>query len=267
MLIYIRCSVFVKFLVFTATNSFSATVIIIIIYPTGDNQITELPRSLTLMSSLTCLSLTKNKLHRLHPDVFYGKISSTLKTLDMSHNQIDFLPASICLLTRLETLDVRNNKLQRLPITLRRLTDLKNLIVSHNQLPSLPSSVMEMRLTKLSFMGNPTLESLIPPHTNQPYDLVELSARTLLSKYSCALNKIKCLPKTLQARLRQYALCDFCRKPTVNSRVVSATPSHITDIRAREVERDPQQDNIAAFAVCCSYRCFSFIKWRSEYLA
>ena len=71
---------------------------------------------------------------------------SGLKSLDLSENSIDELPAEIGNLLDIEQLSVRQNKLRRLPL-LERCCKLKDLDVSFNQLESLDAGFFESLLS------------------------------------------------------------------------------------------------------------------------
>ena len=82
---------------------------------------------------LTCLP------HRLTsvPDSLFTTVL-WLDTLDLSHNALKSLPASIGQLWKLRFLHLQHNKLESLPSQLVRCSYLQLLHASHNQLQELP---------------------------------------------------------------------------------------------------------------------------------
>ena len=78
-----------------------------------------------------------------------------LNHLDISHNQLYYLPGNFGLLLQLETLLLRYNKIKVLPDSLFRLVKLKKLDLSHNQLRTLQDDVIHLKkLEKLDVSYN-----------------------------------------------------------------------------------------------------------------
>jgi Leucine-rich repeat (LRR) protein len=81
------------------------------------------------------------------------------KLLNISHNLLSELPASLLNMSSLEHLDVSYNKLTRLPTHLSKCVSLRVLDVSYNQLESFPSDLALQchNLQALLLDGNPAI--------------------------------------------------------------------------------------------------------------
>ncbi|KAJ9533755.1 hypothetical protein QJQ45_026788 [Haematococcus lacustris] len=99
----------------------------------------ELPASLGMLTSLQRLVLSSNALSSF-PGGIVAALTS-LKILNLDHNQLQVLPAELCQLARLEKLYASHNNLQELPSMLDQLPKLQVLVVSHNQLTQLPEGL------------------------------------------------------------------------------------------------------------------------------
>ncbi|XP_067005487.2 leucine-rich repeat protein lrrA isoform X2 [Anabrus simplex] len=69
-----------------------------------------------------------------------GSFSKKLLTMDISHNNIYWLPPTICYLTTLVSLQISHNQLAYLPAEFGLLTSLEQLILDGNKLQALPES-------------------------------------------------------------------------------------------------------------------------------
>ncbi|TMW55184.1 hypothetical protein Poli38472_013946 [Pythium oligandrum] len=80
-----------------------------------------------------------------------------LREMDLSGNQLRFLPVSTFALTQLTTLNVAQNHLDVLSPEIAALTNLETLDVSHNRLQELPVDVLSAlpKLSQLTVTGNP----------------------------------------------------------------------------------------------------------------
>lgn len=78
-----------------------------------------------------------------------------LRHLDLSFNQLEYLPNSFGLLFHLQTLLVQHNRLQSLPETFIRLVKLERVDLSHNALRELPDAIGDMEnLQRLNLAHN-----------------------------------------------------------------------------------------------------------------
>ncbi|WP_445291792.1 COR domain-containing protein [Calothrix sp. NIES-2098] len=123
-----------------------------------DNKLTMLPAEIGQLSNLTQLELTENQLMILPAEI--GQLSN-LTQLNLSRNQLTMLPAEIGQLSNLTQLDLTENQLIELPKEITQLSKLKSIALSSNQLINLPSELGQLRLTRLTFGGNPLVS--LPP--------------------------------------------------------------------------------------------------------
>ncbi|KAL6051042.1 Lateral signaling target protein [Balamuthia mandrillaris] len=132
------------------------------------------------------LSLQKNKLSKLPPEVHYltklerlhlydNKITSLpkeigqlllLQRLELDKNQLTSLPQSIGLLLNLEVLSLDDNQLTELPTSIGSLISLKTLHLSNNRLNHLPSelgaltNLETLTLDNNQFAGFPAADAI-----------------------------------------------------------------------------------------------------------
>lgn len=106
-----------------------------------------------LVASLKVLDLSRNQLSFLPGDFVSG--AQQLRYLDLSQNQLFALPDSILKCTRLLILNVDNNDIEQLPTALGRLTGLRKLTASYNALTQLPESIGDCQvLEKIRVVNN-----------------------------------------------------------------------------------------------------------------
>lgn len=131
-----------------------------------NNQLKQLPVSLSTLENLRFLDLHNNMLEEL-PDNFgvgLGRLAelilfknalrsipptiSGLKhvvKLELQYNCLEQLPSELGELVTLQTLNVAHNKLVLLPNEISRLTSLTRLELSHNRLTDLPESMKALK--------------------------------------------------------------------------------------------------------------------------
>ncbi|XP_066147793.1 E3 ubiquitin-protein ligase LRSAM1-like isoform X2 [Euwallacea fornicatus] len=106
------------------------------------------------------LILNKNQLSSLSGGGDLKDLSG-LKVLNISHNQFEYLPSDIGLLTNLEEFYLDNNKLKSLPNSLCNLVNLKCLGLNNNKLKLLPDDIGNLSSLKmLNLEGNDMLKQL-----------------------------------------------------------------------------------------------------------
>ena len=98
----------------------------------SDNQLTKIPKSIGLLTTLRRLNLNENQLTKL-PDSF-GRLTN-LTELCLEKNQIVELPNTIGQLTNLELLIIENNKISKLPDYITKLVRLEIFDLFNNLLP------------------------------------------------------------------------------------------------------------------------------------
>lgn len=103
----------------------------------------EFPEDLQrLTSNLRTIDLSDNKIESL-PQMM-GAFSA-LKNLNLNHNKLSVLPAELCKLKKLETFHLNNNRLTRLPADFGQLSALKTLSLSGNQFRTVPVQLCSLR--------------------------------------------------------------------------------------------------------------------------
>ncbi|XP_071369313.1 leucine-rich repeat-containing protein 57 [Centroberyx affinis] len=104
------------------------------------------------------------------------RLTSNLRTVDLSGNKIEVLPAAIGNFLQMKSLTLNSNKLTVLPSELGKLKKLETLSLSGNRLQQLPASLGQLRaLRTLCLAGNQFRE--FPPGlgTLRHLDLLDLS--------------------------------------------------------------------------------------------
>ncbi|XP_053922970.1 leucine-rich repeat-containing protein 57 isoform X2 [Cuculus canorus] len=105
--------------------------------------LTEFPEDLQkLTSNLRTIDLSNNKIELLPPLI--GKFSF-LKSLVLNNNKLTALPEELCKLKKLETLHLNGNHLRQLPTAFGQLSALKTLSLSGNQLRTVPTQLCGLR--------------------------------------------------------------------------------------------------------------------------
>lgn len=124
-------------------------------------------------SHLTALYLGNNKIEYL-PEEFCFELR-LLKVLDLTINNLAYLPASIGQLTSLERLLLQQNRIQELPVELGHLLRLKEVGTEGNPISSPPQSILQGGITTiLSYlrdrmpMGPPPPERLFISYVDPP---------------------------------------------------------------------------------------------------
>ena len=129
------------------------------------------------------LKLSGNKIANFPEILCYssGNLANNLRTLDLSRNQLSFLPNSFVQLRLLVQLKLDCNELQVLPRNFGRLANLRFLSVSSNKLAVVPHSFVRLSLESLDLFGNPFQASGLVrrcAHLSLP-PLQELAARAI----------------------------------------------------------------------------------------
>ncbi|RCH80622.1 hypothetical protein CU098_003214, partial [Rhizopus stolonifer] len=127
----------------------------------GGNRLVQLPDSITDMSLLEELDVSYNQLRSLPHDLAI----QSLQFLNVSNNQLDFIPKSITQCQQLKSLNVSKNHLTTLPADLVSLSQLELLDISENLLCIMPAEILErMQSANLLITGNPLTR---PGHCDQ----------------------------------------------------------------------------------------------------
>lgn len=187
----------------------------------NNNCIPRIPKKLGEMH-LTELDLSQNNLGV--SDFFKdwswcdGPIRKTLQNLNLSSNNLQYLPYKIVKLDRLHTLTLNDNEIRHVPFAFRRLKHLRYLNLANNQLSALPDVFANISLNTLNVSGAQLFpvdlqrvrcERPIQLILRQPASLWQLAARLVIS------NKVpyseRTLPSDIIDLLEEAPFCS-CRK-------------------------------------------------------
>lgn len=151
----------------------------------SNNHIKKLPVTIGDLSSLNQLNLQNNQLESFSEALCLSTLQKTLQTLDLSHNQLRFLPPQFCQLRELTTLKVDDNQLVCLPFHIGRLSKLRFLSAAHNQLSVLPTDFKKLSLENLDLFGNPFIQPNSLDHSMKlkfPLTLQEIAYRAIANQ-------------------------------------------------------------------------------------
>lgn len=181
------------------------------------NLIESLPEEINKLPCLTDLNICQNQFGKCNSRQWSwmgGHLSHTLKMLNISSNNLKYIPNEIVKLYSLVILHVDSNELTSFPSGIGRLQNLKILTASNNLISSLPGSVKRWRLQELDLTNNDYYQSsqnykppIVIPKPPPICSLKEYAARKVLflripyTPYD--------LPRTLVDYLdnAQYCIC------------------------------------------------------------
>ncbi|GFY38907.1 leucine-rich repeat-containing protein 40 [Trichonephila inaurata madagascariensis] len=183
-----------------------------------DNCLSDLPSSMSELTCLTKLNISRNQFEVLPECVFSLK---SLKVFHAQHNKISSLSDDIGSLSFLEELDLSNNNLKKLPHCIGFLSRVNNLNLSNNDLTVLPVEIGDlMALKHLDFSKNKlkSLPSLIEMlhHLEQLYvqynnikELPPLANCKSLKEIHAGFNNIEALSTEFLETLPNIKLIDL----------------------------------------------------------
>jgi internalin A len=150
----------------------------------SQNQISEIPESLSQLTNLTELYLWGNQISEIPESL--SKLTN-LTELYLWQNQISGIPESLSKLTNLTELYLWQNQISEIPESLSQLTNLTELNLSQNQISEIPESLSQLtNLTELNLSQNQISE--IPE---------SLSQLTNLTGLNLSQNQISEIPESL----------------------------------------------------------------------
>lgn len=123
----------------------------------ANNQLKEIPCRMARLSTLSELVLHGNRIREFPTALCNGVITSSLRLLDLSQNEIKLLPVAFSNFKNLVHLKLDRNQLHMLPVNIGKLSSLRFLSVSHNQLTVLPHSLSKLKLESVDVSENPFL--------------------------------------------------------------------------------------------------------------
>ncbi|KAI8571069.1 hypothetical protein RHMOL_Rhmol01G0088700 [Rhododendron molle] len=146
----------------------------------------------------------------------------SLRTLDLSQNNLGTLPDGICNLACLKSLDLEENNVSNLPSGIGRLTSLERLDLTRNNLCTLPDAIGELSCLESLFVGNNKLSHL-------PTEIGDLdSLEWLLLEGN---NVFRALPESICKLVRLQYLnlndCNLSHLPSEIDRLISLETFHL----------------------------------------
>ena len=122
------------------------------------NNFQIVPAVISEFPNLSMVSFKSNKLHSIHPQ----SLSTQLKWLILTDNQITTLPSTIGKCTNLQKLMLSGNKIQSIPKEMSKCTKLELVRLSSNQLDKPPMDLLKLpNLAWIALSENPFLHSTI----------------------------------------------------------------------------------------------------------
>jgi len=191
-------------------------------------ELTEIPLKLNdLAPTLKILDVSRNHIRAI--DGSFAVAMRHLRSLDVNHNKLAYIPLEIKAMTRLERLIVSHNELTHLAITLGLISALKCLDISHNQLNGLSFSMvrqlfLKTRLENLDTSGNPFKESAYRSSIvqNKPFPTLQNLCLARIVSTDCLLYSChQFLPQTLYKAMQMNAdKCCVCSEYVVDKQMI-----------------------------------------------
>ncbi|CAL4197036.1 unnamed protein product [Meganyctiphanes norvegica] len=221
----------------------------------SDNLIKEIPLPLGQMPNLSELHLANNKLTFINHTFFEGTITRTLGFLDLSNNEIEYLPHTLGKLKSLYTLKLDNNKLKKLPISLGKLSALRNLSTSNNQLVELPATLINLHLDQIDIFSNPLNSPLGVVKNCMPSGVKTL--REIVSSY-CVKRGLRPsasdIPATLVEYLSSWMRCP-CGRICYESHILARFSLDLKTVTASLTINNVMGSSCPVLATICSSKC------------
>lgn len=103
------------------------------------NRLQKFPTSISDVRTLEKLDLSENKINSIEDDAFVGL--ENLEELDLSFNELTYLPSSVGKLTKLKKLNLSGNKIGSLPKEFENLISLESLGLDNNPIGRAPVEI------------------------------------------------------------------------------------------------------------------------------
>lgn len=118
------------------------------------NNLTNLCPNMDSLIHLWSVKLSNNAFQTVPSCLIGAEVSKRITLLDLSDNQIKYLPNRLRYMKELITLMLSRNEIEYLPANFGRLQKLKDLHLEHNKINVLPWSFRVLQLNQLNLMGN-----------------------------------------------------------------------------------------------------------------
>ncbi|CAH0550021.1 unnamed protein product [Brassicogethes aeneus] len=189
-----------------------------------------------------------------------GCLAMSLVTLNLSHNNLIFVPDQLVKLQNLNTLHLYDNNLTTLPSGIGNLWKLRVFSASNNRLVTLPGSIKNWRLQSLDVVNNnfePVVQNLPSSRISKPLPiqtLKECSARAVLQhKIPYPLGSI---PKTLTLLLDHAKYC-VCGKPCFTTYIKHPHMLLLNNIAETINSLSGVMSYVPIDCYFCSLKCFN----------
>ncbi|KAJ8934464.1 hypothetical protein NQ314_013339 [Rhamnusium bicolor] len=229
----------------------------------SNNCIEYIPEELSKLPNLKELNVSHNLLGKASLKQWSwmeGYLSKSLLLLDMSYNELTFVPNQICKLHKLTTLNLNNNSIKTLPAGIGNLRNLRIFSASNNSLVVLPGSIKKLKLQSIDISNN-NFEQCIPNGAaifSKPLPvsmLKEYAARKVLS--ARLLYPPGSLPLTLIDYLDNAKFC-VCGKACFELYLRSSHNLLLGNIAESVSSSAGDMMYVPIDCYFCSLRCFGF---------
>ncbi|XP_058060370.1 leucine-rich repeat protein 1 [Anopheles bellator] len=229
----------------------------------SNNCIQQLPRKFGQLR-LTDLDLSNNKLQDTADSwewLMEPNLQSTLQMLNISGNELSFLPINVIYARTLVTLVANNNLISKIPFALWKMTQLREISLVSNRITAIPETLRRMRLQKLDLSSNQLfeneatvqdlrMEELTATAHSQPSSLFELAARVAINRKIPYWLPGK-VPFTVLETLHRTPLCG-CGQPCFESKVYER--AKVVTLNCVHIILNANQQ-LFADCVFCSQKC------------
>ena len=237
-----------------------------------ENCISTIPESFESLPNLKELNLSKNKIKILPMKFFHCPTIKSLLLLDLSGNQLEFLPNAISNLSTLKTLNMANNELSKIGLTLGKMSQLKRLELKENKnLKVLPGSIPRLKLEFLS-LGPECLSSDGKSEGLKLHDSSH-EIPTLLDICVAKCSSLQLRTKLDESMIPVHILismdtlqrCEcgnFCHVSSHAKGITKANPNRIATTFVSETNHIPSQTFLRCETLFCSTKCLDKYRQR-----
>lgn len=227
----------------------------------SENCIEFIPDELNMLA-LNDLNLHFNHMYKSTPKQWGwmgGQLSYTLISLNLSFNQLKYLPDQLSKLCQLVTLNISNNELRELPPGLGKLRCLMKVDASSNKLSVLPGSISKCRFKEFDLFNNPFSplgqnDAEISPLKNLPvFSLKECSGRVVLDQ-KIGYSPLS-IPRTLVSYLDHAKYCP-CGKSCLETFIRAYQILSLAEIAQSYVLDSRESRYFPTDCYFCSTKCY-----------
>lgn len=243
----------------------------------SDNLIEKLPKDLGNLMHLTEINISRNKLGKSgNPKDWEWmdgqNIQRSLVVLDVSFNELKFMPVNITKFENLMSLKIGNNNIMRIPFAIKQLRRLRELQINNNKIESLPCTMITLKLNTIDLSDNNftrsnshlPMEDLLEGHSslknikfeNKPATLLELAARDVIKIKLPYLQLI--IPQIIKDTLLLSPNCVNCDKLCIHSPIYNKVLA--IQIDTKQILSSFRGSKIIADGPVCGNSCVAQLK-------